>query len=273
MPRVTRIDVGDNLDASGQAWNAINAYDVSPNGNTGQVSIGFGVDFGTGSPFTSLIIYENGYVSFGTDPVADITAPGANVIAPYFADLTSGDLSGTLSGFFNFDSDGNPIGSVSSSTGAIDLGFDPVTDTPSGTTVPAFRVTWFDVGIPGYTNGGGPTFDQGTIQMVLFDTDGAAGNNFDIEFNYDLFTPPNPTAAGYTLGTNTLNYTGPFTPDPTSGPLFYHFCGGVQSATACTSTTPPTNVSEPGTLALMGAGLALLALILARRRMRRHTDR
>ena len=277
--RIVRIDVGTaNLDGNGQAWNAINAYDVSSDGNSAAIPIGFGVDFGTGL-LTSLFINENGFVSFGTTPVefdsttTDLTTLGGNVIAPYYADLTSGNVEGELTTFF--DNDGNAIQSVSSSTGEIDPNADGDIDTPAGPTLPAFRVTWFDVGIPGYT-AGFPNADRGTIQLVLFDTDGAAGGNFDIEFNYDLFAdssgnpPPNPLAAGYVLGENVLNpqYAGPFTPDFASGPALYHFCGGLQSATACTPTTPPTNVSEPGTLALMGSGIVLLALILVRRRAR-----
>jgi hypothetical protein len=274
MPRITRIDVGDNLDGSGQSWDTIQAYDVSPDGNSVAVSIGFDIDFGAGV-FNTLFINENGFVSFGTtavayDPLAtDLTTLGGNVLAPYYADLTSADVSGPLSAF----EDGNNTPSVSSSTGLIDLAADGDFSTPAGPTTPAFRVTWFDVGIPGYTTGNGPDSNQGTIQLVLFDTDGAAGNNFDIEFNYQLTTPPNPATAGYVLGSNVLTYGGPFTPDFTAGPSFYHFCGGVQSTTACGTTPPPTTVSEPGTLALMGAGLAVLALILARRRGRRQGER
>jgi len=273
--RIPRIDVGTaNLDGNGQAWNAINAYDVSPDGNSAAIPIGFGIDFGGGS-VTSLFINENGFVSFGTTPVdfdstTDLTTLGGNVIAPYYADLTSGNVEGELTTFF--DNDGNAIQSVSSSTGEIDPNADGDIGTPAGPTMPAFRVTWFDVGIPGYT-AGFPNADRGTIQLVLFDTDGTAGGNFDIEFNYDLSAdlngnpPPNPLAAGYVLGENVLNpqYTGPFTPDFASPPSLYHFCGGLQSATVC---APPTNVSEPGTLALMGSGIVLLALVLVRRARR-----
>ena len=76
--------------------------------------------------------------------------------SPYYADLTSVGGSGPLSFFVD--------GTVSTTTGAID--FEAPFETPPPAT-PAFRVTWFNVGVPGYSNG------TGTIQLVLFDIDGS----------------------------------------------------------------------------------------------------
>jgi hypothetical protein len=267
--RAVRIDVGNNLDGSGQSWNTINAVDVSTDLNSLAVSIGFTIDFGNGQTYDTLFINENGFVSFANAPdlpvefnpaTTDLTTLGGNVIAPYYANLTSADVSGPISSF----QDGFNTPTVSSSTGQIDLAADGDFSTPAGPTVPAFRVTWFDVGIPGYTNGNGDAFNQGTIQLVLFDTDGAAGNNFDLEFNYLLSNPPTPLAAGFVLGSNVLNYgDGPFDGGPGDT---YHFCGGTLQATACTATTPPTSVPEPSALTLFGAGLLALVSATAFRR-------
>lgn len=259
--RVVRVDVGNNLEATGQSWNTIEAVDVSDNLNSGAVLLGFSIDFGTGTIYDSLFINENGFVSFGTAPVewtdtTELTTLDGNIIAPYYANLTSGNSSGPQPGF--------SAGTVSSSTGQIDLAEDNDSDTPAGPTVPAFRVTWFDVGIPGYTNGFSAP-GLGTIQLVLFDTDGAAGNNFDFEFNYDLTNPPAPRAAGFVLGTNVVDYVGPFTGDVETGPEF-HFCGGAFSATRCTVTPPPTTVPEPNAFTLLCTGLALMASVAALRR-------
>lgn len=270
--RAVRIDVGDNLDGNGQFWNPIEAVDVSLDLNSLAISIGFTIDFGNGQTYNTLFINENGFVSFANAPdgavawnaaTTDLTTLGGNVIAPYYADLRSGDVSGTL---FQFE-DGNDTPSVSYSTGRIDLAADGDFGTPAGPTVPAFRVTWFDVGIPGYTDGRGPDEDQGTVQLVLFDTDGSAGNNFGLELNYQLSDPPNPLApnpraAGFVLGANVLDYgTGPFTGGFAE---LYQFCGN-QPSTACT-VTPPTNVPEPNALTLLFSGLALLGWVTAMRR-------
>lgn len=269
--RAVRIDVGDNLDGNGQFWNQIDAVDVSDNLNSTAVSIGFTIDFGNGQTYDTLFINENGFVSFANSldlPVeysatTDLTTLGGNVIAPYYADLRSADVSGPL---FQFE-DGSFTPTVSSSTGQIDLAADGDFSTPAGPSVPAFRVTWFDVGIPGYTSGRGDAFDQGTIQLVLFDTDGLGGNNFDLEFNYQLpGTPPNPQTAGFVLGTNVLSYAGPFDAGLAEP---YHFCGGTRQVAACTTTEPPpTTVAEPSALVLFGAGLLLLVCANATRRRR-----
>jgi hypothetical protein len=246
MPRSVRIDVGTaNFDLNGQAWNTIQSVDVFPDETTPvAVDLGFTLNFGAGD-FSSVFINENGFVSFGT-PIAwnpaitNLSQLNGNVIAPYYADLTSVGSSGPLPFFVD--------GTVSYTTGAIDLAAPFETPPPA---TPAFRVTWFNVGVPGYSGG------TGTIQLVLFDIDGSAGTNFDLEFAYDLFDPPPPITAGYALGTNPLfTYAGPFQPDGQPGSDFLHFCSGSASATSC---TPATQVPEPDALSLLVAGLLLLA--------------
>ena len=216
------------------------------------VDLGFTLNFGAGD-FSSVFINENGFVSFGSpiawDPtITNLSQLNGNVIAPYYADLTSVGSSGPLSFFVD--------GTVSYTTGAID--FESPFETPPPAT-PAFRVTWFNVGIPNYAN------SPGTIQLVLFDIDGAAGTNFDVEFTYDLFAPPNPITAGYALGSNPLfTYAGPFEPDGRPGGDFLHFCGGSETETSC-AVTPPTQVPEPDALSMLGAGLVLVAVVSWRR--------
>jgi hypothetical protein len=260
MPRTVRVDVGNNMSSDGQSWNAINSVDVTGDANTATaVDLGFSINFG-GTSFSTLFINENGYVSFGTpitfDPtITNLSQLNGNVVAPYYADLTSVASTGELSSFSD--------GTVSSSTGEVD--FEAPFASPA---TPAFRVTWFNVGVPNYAN------LTGTIQAVFYDTDGAgAGGNFDLEFNYDMFDPPPPITAGFVSSLNNVAYAGPFESDGLPGAEFFHFCNGAFSSTSCT-VTPPTDVPEPASLDLFAAGLVLLGVVALRRRLRlSHSDR
>jgi hypothetical protein len=257
--RAIRVDQGNNFDSLGTAL-IVTPIDV----NTTPVTVdlatpvdltvlsqppvlpstttGFQLNYGAGL-VSEVNIYANGYLSLGSalDPGFDGNAILNNVVAPFY--LATG-VAPTL---------------MSYSQGLVDLTspFD-ITDA-----IQTFRVTWQIDGI-----NPGDTFN---FQVVLYDMSGLAGGavgDFDMEINYGSdpdFDPAPPVgstvAAGFHLGTNVFDF--PLTAGTFSAANDYTFAfrNGV--------LTSPTSVTEPGTLALVGAGLIVIAWGMVRRRRRR----
>jgi hypothetical protein len=207
-------------------------------------TLGFSVDYGQGLVH-DLNIYQEGYISFGADPVA----PGIDA---------SGDIVTPVVAPFYLSAGVTPI-SMSYSKGLVDLSAPFLVDEA----VKTFRATWTVEVSPG---------DNFQFQVVLYDMSGLPGGavgDFDLELNYgsDFFDSTVPInsllAAGFLLGTNPA-FSLPASADAFGATNDYTFAfrGGVLT----TSTPPPTQVSEPDSLALICAGLLLLVFQSVRRR-------
>ncbi|NEP03947.1 MAG: PEP-CTERM sorting domain-containing protein [Okeania sp. SIO2G4] len=130
-----------------------NTLQRNDDGSTGQVSIGFDVDF-YGIMFDQLFVNNNGNITFDSALSSftpfDLTSTGQQIIAPFFGDV---DTRG-------------PGEAVTYGSGTVD-----------GRA--AFGVNWVDVGF----------FSQNeplnSFQLVLIDRSETGAGNFDFEFNYD----------------------------------------------------------------------------------------
>jgi hypothetical protein len=182
------------------------------------INIGFGIDFGDG-PVGQLTVGENGVVSVGSGLINVFNADLASVTA-------TGTVFDTLAG----------IGEIMYSRGVADPDADVFGNYDLSEAVGAFHVTW-----AGVLEGTDPRF----LQMLLYDQ---GGGDFDLRLRYglddgDTYALTSATA-GFVLGSNSLNFTGPLT---TASDYFYRFRGGL----LVTDATVP----EPGTLMLLGLGL------------------
>jgi hypothetical protein len=131
-----------------------NTLAANDDGSTGLVGIGFDIDF-FGVTTNQLFVNNNGNVtldsSLGTFTPFDLTSTGRQIIAPFFADVDTRDLSPVTYG-----------------TGTVD-GRD------------AFGVNWVNVGHFVFTEDN----LANSFQLVLIDRSDTGTGNFDIEFNYD----------------------------------------------------------------------------------------
>src|SRR5258705_2959096 len=113
MARHTAIDFGPSFDPtslpdpSGQNFGVANdcsstgtgadacLVTVINNGSTGEIQLGFSINFGPGfTNVSTLFINENGILSFGAPVVGfapSLDAVGTPVIAPFYTELTSTD--------------------------------------------------------------------------------------------------------------------------------------------------------------------------------------
>lgn len=250
------IDFGDGgFDSSGTNFTLANSFELDRRNDgtcdtpcTG-IDVGFDLDFGTGATYSSLFVSENGIVSFGSalaagsfTSAASLGALGAPVIATYYADLVSAAPSGELL-------DLTP-GTIVASRGVADPLADALGAFSTTEAVNAFRLTWL---------GGTLASDPATriyTQLLLYSAGGSG--DFDLRLSYGFFSdvpvPANGSLAGFSLGTNAVALTGPYSP---TTDYFYSFRNGALVTNGGgNGGGAPAPVPEPATAALLLLGLA-----------------
>lgn len=240
MPLYSPTCAGDALNGAVDTSCSLN---LTGNGSA-EIALGFDLSIGAAT-YSTLFINENGFITFGSaansaaqnaTSFTDLqTALGTTpFIAPAVADFTTG----SSTPFDFFDGTG-----IYYQRGQGVLGDGPYVDNDPRAT-DAFDVIWLtDVGSERFVS-----------QLVLYSLD---AGGFAAQFNYGSeFGDPNPTLpggfGGYSLNGLTTSFGNQF--DDTLAA--YRFGGG---------DTPPNSVPEPGTLALMLAGLIGIALSTRRR--------
>jgi hypothetical protein len=245
------------FNATSDARNDDGTYNSA--GSAVQVPIGFGADF-FGLSFNSLYINTNGNVTLDA-PMASHTAFGLTattrqVIAPFFADV---DTRNPASGVTTFG------------TGTFD-GRD------------AFGVNWIDVGY--YGNRADKT---NSFQLLLVDRSDTGAGNFDIIFNYDRIEWESGSASGGTNGFGGSSARAGFSNGSGNPGTSFELPGSAVNgalldggANALISNrlnsdvdgryiffarngTVSTDLPEPSTWLMMGAGLAGLLAVRRRR--------
>lgn len=253
------IDFGDgNFAASGNNFTLANTTELDRTADAAgtAVDIGFAVNFGTGTTYSSLYVSENGIVSFGSalpggafTGAASLGALGVPVIAAYYADLVSASPSG------------DPLqlapGTITASLGLADPFANALGEYSTAETVQAFRLTWL---------GGTLASDPSTrvyAQLLLYAA-GATGD-FDLRLAYGFFSDTalaaNGSLAGFSLGTNSTTLAGPYSP---TTDYLYSFRSGALVNGGGGGDGGGTPVPEPATAGLLLLGLA--AAGFARRR-------
>ena len=201
-----------------------------------ELELGFNINFGAGNVHT-LFANENGVVSFGSAvpvtpaPSATLAGIGLPVIAPFYADMQSGQyvLDPATSVF-----DGSHTEAIMYGRGVADPVADSTGAFSAADAVKAFHVSWAGT----YLTGTDPSVFIYT-QVVLYAHPSSADGDFDLRIRYgindgDSYTVP-PGIPGFVLGANTLSLPSPLLADTD---YFYHFCGGKLSATECTAAAP-----------------------------------
>jgi hypothetical protein len=237
----TRINVdfdGDAFPATGEIFGSADTHFGANSSGT----MPFALDFGSGATVYDFCFNSNGFVSFvasGSGCTFGST-PTGDYIAPFASALTTGG--NTLWG----------SGSVDSST-------------PYSTsdTTPAIRFIW---------DATDSSNNAVLAELLLVSQPSISTGAFSLEYRYgnDLFGvdgAPATGSQGYKLGNNTSGPTsGPFATDTTYKSTF---SAGAPCTTDCGggTGTPPTDVPEPGALALL-SGVLLLVPVVFRRRLR-----
>ncbi len=218
-------------------------------GSTGLVNIGFTTNF-FGTDYTQLYVNNNGNVTFdsplGTYTPFNLSTTSRVIIAPFFADVDT-------------RSDGNPV------TYGAGI-FDSKT---------AFGVNWVDVDYYSGTHS-----NHNDFQLILVDRSDIANGDFDIVFNYDQILwetgdassgsgglGGNSARVGYSNGNN-ISFeldgsavNGAFL-DNGPNALISHSRNSQNDGQYVFNVrngqviNPPPTIPEPGSLALLGLGLA-----------------
>lgn len=128
--------------------------------------------------------------------------------------------------------------------------------------VPTMRLWWNDLAAS-YDEFGNPVGPSYSVQTFIYFL---GGGNFDLDVRYGIEGDtgfPGVERAFVVDGQTIFSSTNPALED---GDYFYRFRGGLLQGGG--TPPPPTNVPEPGSLALMLAGLTGLAAVLRRKRCR-----
>jgi hypothetical protein len=225
-----------------------NSFEVDRTGNAAGAGIDLGFAARIGSDtYTRIFIHENGFVSFGSalspgvySPVASLAALGGPVIAPFYADLASAAPDGSV--FSALD------GEVFYQTGVADAEADAGGNYSPAEAGAALRATWYGPSWSGTENA--------YTQLLLYSR---GGGDFDIRFNYGISgasaTPAVGALAGFALGADSLAFVPSYFD---AADRYYQFRDGRLVG------GPPTPVSEPSSLALLG----ICGLLLAMTRLR-----
>jgi hypothetical protein len=240
---------------AGPVVSGFDSYTLQPNDDSSILAnIGFTTNF-FGSEYTQLYVNNNGNVTFGyslsTYTPLDLASMSRAIIAPFFADVDT-------------RSAGSP---VTYGTGTYDG-------------QAAFGVNWVDVD---YYSGSLSHTAHNSFQLLLVDQ---SGGDFDILFNYDTIQWESGTASGASnlgLGGNSARagfsggsgVAGTFFELPGSAvngafldggayalapqSVLFEVRGGVVSGPISSS------VPEPGTYAMLLAGLGIMGVMVRRR--------
>ncbi|MGB8693236.1 MAG: thrombospondin type 3 repeat-containing protein [Steroidobacteraceae bacterium] len=191
------------------------------------LELGFNVNFGTGNKHT-LFVNENGALSFDAPLPATLSttlaAIGSPVIAPFYADMESGQYFDAANLVF----DGSHTEAIVYGRGEAD----PVADSTGAynplEAVKAFHVSWAGTFLRGTDP---PVFIY--TQVVLYAHPSSADGDFDLRIRYgindtDSYSVP-PGIPGFVLDANTAALSSPL---QAGTDYFYSFRGGkLQGAT------------------------------------------
>jgi hypothetical protein len=247
------IDFGDgNFDQSGNFFPLADSHDVDvdPNLSAGPIALPFSINI-DGTAYTSFFLNENGAITFGSalpagvfTSVTDLADLGVPVIAPFYADLVAAPAD---------DDDANIIpGQVFYSSGEADPAADSSGAYSLAETVPALRVTWFDV-----TSATDPTAQVFT-QLYLYSL---GGGDFDMRFAYGNpdfaggdVTPALGELIGFVLGSSSATLAAPA---PLTGDAFFSFRGGELVGGPTPVPEPPMEwLATLGLVLVVGGGVA-----------------
>jgi hypothetical protein len=241
------------------------ANTLAPNddSSTGLVNIGFDANF-FGVTSNQLYVNNNGNVTFdsplGTFTPFDLTSTGRQIIAPFFADVHTTNA-------------GDPVTYGTGTFGGRD----------------AFGVNWVNVD---YFASDADHTNRNSFQLILVDRSDLSSGDFDFIFNYDQIQwetgqasggnanglGGNSARAGYSNGTGDPGTFFELAGSAVNGA----FLDGGPNALVSNSLNSdvdgryvfsarsgdvdqPIEVPEPGSLALLGIGLAGLSLVRRRR--------
>ena len=177
------------------------------------------------------------------------------------------NLSFTLSGFVDITSGSNIPPPITTITGAITVTYDPTLSYDSDTTdLVVHSLTGITVG-----SALGFTYNNGYLEFggIQNDADEVFSNTNDLVVSFYVANPADPTfipcsTPGYTCG----QYTGSSLVDAAGYTQTGYETGwfyGVPQSTVSPTLPTSSALPEPSTLALLGAGASVFALVRRRR--------